>query len=546
MRNQFQNRAKSEYLLLAIAMNALSLRVPRPVVLVVCDGWGVRAESRGNAIALARTPNYDRLRRDFPFTTLSASGEDVGLPAGQMGNSEVGHLNLGAGRMVPQDILRIDLAIRDGSFFRNPALVALCAGVRTRGAALHLLGLLSDGGVHSHERHLFALLELARRERLERVFVHPFLDGRDTAPESAGTYLDRLDSEIAAHGVGAVATISGRYYAMDRDRRWERVETAYDALVHGEGRRAPSAREALRLASSHGETDEFVRPTVIEAGRRPVATIREGDGVVFFNYRADRARELTEALTARDFSGFGRGAAVFPAFVGMTEYKEEFGLPSAFPPETLRGILADAWQRADVTNLRLAETEKYAHVTYFFNGGVEHEYRGESRLLVPSAKVATYDLLPEMAAPEITDQAHAAVAEGDFDAIVMNYANADMVGHTGKLPETIAAIECLDGCLGRLATAVLAAGGALVMTGDHGNAEQMIDPSTAAPHTAHTTNPVPLIVASDPAPEALRDGGSLRDVAPTLLGLMGIPVPAEMTGRDLRVGAPHRATPPDG
>ena len=546
MRNQFQNRAKTEYLLLAIAMNAPSFRVPRPVVLVVCDGWGVRAERDGNAIALARTPNYDRLRRDFPFTTLSASGEDVGLPAGQMGNSEVGHLNLGAGRMVPQDILRIDLAIRDGSFFRNPALTALCAGVRARGGALHLLGLLSDGGVHSHERHLYALLELARRERLERVFVHPFLDGRDTPPESAGAYLDRLEAEITSIGAGAVATVCGRYYAMDRDKRWDRVESAYDAIVNGEGRRASSAREALRLASENGETDEFVRPTVIESGDAPVATIRDGDGVVFFNYRADRARELTETLTSRHFAGFDRGAAVFPSFMGMTEYKEEFGLPAAFPPETLTGILAEAWEKAGMTNLRLAETEKYAHVTYFFNGGVEREYRGESRLLVPSAKVATYDLHPEMAAPEITDQAHAAVAGGDFDAIVMNYANADMVGHTGKLPETITAIECLDGCLGRLWTAVLAAGGALVMTGDHGNAEQMIDPSTGAPHTAHTTNPVPLIVAADPAPAPLREGGSLRDVAPTILGLMGIPVPAEMTGRDLRIGTDRSGARPKG
>jgi 2,3-bisphosphoglycerate-independent phosphoglycerate mutase len=515
-------------------MNAPSRRVPRPVVLVICDGWGVRAEENGNAIALARTPNYDRLLRDFPSTTLSASGEDVGLPAGQMGNSEVGHLNLGAGRMVPQDILRIDLAIRDGSFYRNPALAALCAGVRGRGGALHLLGLLSDGGVHSHERHLFALLELARRENLERVFVHAFLDGRDTPPESASVHLDRLAGEIAREGVGAVATITGRYYAMDRDKRWDRVKAAYDAMVHGEGRRAASPADAMRQASENGETDEFVRPTVIEKDGRPAATIRDEDGVVFFNYRADRAREMTEALTSRSFDAFDRGGAVFPGFVGMTEYKEEFRLPAAFPPVTLAGILADAWESAGATNLRLAETEKYAHVTYFFNGGVEREYGGESRLMVPSAKVATYDLLPQMAAPEITDRALAAVAGGRFDAIVMNYANADMVGHTGKLPETIAAVECLDECLGRLTAAVLGAGGALLMTGDHGNAEQMIDPVTGAPHTAHTTNPVPLILAANPAPAALAGGGSLRDVAPTILGLTGIPIPAEMTGRDLR------------
>jgi 2,3-bisphosphoglycerate-independent phosphoglycerate mutase len=389
--------------------------------------------------------------------------------------------------------------------------------------------------VHSHERHLFALLELARREGLARVFVHAFLDGRDTPPESAGIYLDRLAAEIAARGVGAVATVTGRYYAMDRDKRWDRVKAAYDALAHGEGRRASSVAEAMREAPEHGETDEFVRPTVIESAGRPVATVHDEDGFVFFNYRADRARELTEALTSRSFAAFDRGRAPFPAFVGMTEYKEEFRLPAAFPPVMLAGILADAWESAGATNLRLAETEKYAHVTYFFNGGVEREYGGESRLMVPSAKVATYDLLPAMAAPEITERAVAAVSGGAFDAIVMNYANADMVGHTGKLPETIAAVECLDDCLGKLSAAVLAAGGALLMTGDHGNAEQMIDPATGAPHTAHTTNPVPLILAVDPAPGALAGGGSLRDVAPTMLGLMGIPVPAEMTGRDLRL-----------
>ena len=508
--------------------------VPRPVVLVVCDGWGVREERAGNAIALASTPAYDRLRRDFPYTILSASGEDVGLPAGQMGNSEVGHLNLGAGRMVPQDILRIDLAIRGGSFFGNPALAALCAGVRSRGGALHLLGLLSDGGVHSHERHLFALLELARRERLPRVFVHAFLDGRDTPPESAGTYLGRLEDAITRIGTGAVATVTGRYWAMDRDKRWDRVKLAYDALVHGEGRRARDPGDALRLARKAGETDEFVRPTVIERDGAPLATIGPADGVVFFNYRADRAREMTEALTSREFAEFDRGEAPRPQFVCMTEYKEEFRLPIAFPPETLAGILAEAWEKAGRTNLRLAETEKYAHVTYFFNGGVEREYGGESRILVPSAKVATYDLEPRMRAPEITDRALEAVASGAHDAIVMNYANADMVGHTGKLPETIAAIECLDECLGRLVSAVLERGGAFVMTGDHGNAEQMIDPVTGAPHTAHTTNPVPLIVAGAPA-GTLAPGGSLRDVAPTLLAIQGLPPPPPMTGRDLRV-----------
>jgi 2,3-bisphosphoglycerate-independent phosphoglycerate mutase len=437
--------------------------------------------------------------------------------------------------MVPQDILRIDLAIRDGRFFRNAALLALAEDLRARGGALHLLGLLSDGGVHSHERHLFALLELARRERIPKVFVHAFLDGRDTPPQSAPVYVARLEKEIARVGAGAIATISGRYYAMDRDKRWDRVRLAYDALVHGRGRAASGPEEALRKAGEAGETDEFVRPTVIERSGAPMAAIRAEDGVVFFNYRADRAREITEALTSRPFDGFDRGDAPFPAFVGMTEYREEFRLPAAFPPETLSGILADAWERAGRANLRLAETEKYAHVTYFFNGGVEREYGGESRILVPSAKVATYDLKPEMAAPEITEKAIAAVSSGAYDAIVMNYANADMVGHTGKLPETIAAIECLDGCLRRLADSLLARGGALLMTGDHGNAEQMIDPVTGEPHTAHTTNPVPLIVAAPGARFSLAPGGSLRDVAPTLLGIQGLEAPPEMTGRDLRI-----------
>ncbi len=503
---------------------------------MICDGWGVRKEREGNAIALARTPAYDRLVRDFPYTILSASGEDVGLPAGQMGNSEVGHLNLGAGRMVPQDILRIDLAIRDGSFFGNAALLALCEGIRNRGGALHLLGLLSDGGVHSHERHLFALLELARRERLPRVFVHAFLDGRDTPPESAGTYVARLEEEIRHAGTGAIATVCGRYYAMDRDKRWDRVRLAYEALVHGRGRSATGAAEALRIAAEAGETDEFVRPTVIGRGGAPSATIRGEDGVVFFNYRADRAREMTEALTSRSFDAFDRGDAPFPDFVGMTEYKEEFRLSAVFSPQTLSGILARAWEMAGRTNLRLAETEKYAHVTYFFNGGVEKEYGGESRCLVPSAKVATYDLKPEMAAPEITGKALEALTAGSYDAIVMNYANADMVGHTGKIPETIAAIECLDGCLARIADAVLRRGGAFLMTGDHGNAEQMIDPATGEAHTAHTTNPVPLIVAAAGTSRfSLAPGGSLRDVAPTLLGIQGLDAPPEMTGRDLRI-----------
>jgi 2,3-bisphosphoglycerate-independent phosphoglycerate mutase len=508
---------------------------PRPCVLVICDGWGIGAGGEGDAIARARTPNYDRMRANFPATRLFASGEAVGLPEGQMGNSEVGHLNLGAGRMVPQDILRIDLAIRDGSFFENPALGQACASAKRSGGSLHLLGLVSDGGVHSHERHLFTLLELARRNEVDRVFVHAFLDGRDTPPRSALRFLEALDRAFAETGRGAVATVSGRYYAMDRDRRWDRVKKAYDAMVHGRGRSARAPSAAVEAAYARGESDEFVEPTVIERGGNPIGRIEDGDSVVFFNVRADRARQMTQALTAREFDGFDRGQPRPSVhFVGMTEYKKEFALPAAFPPLELRNILAEVWGRAGRTNLRVAETEKYAHVTYFFNGGVEQEFPGESRILVPSPKVSTYDLAPEMSAGPITEEACAAVESGRYDAIVLNYANADMVGHTGKIGPTISAVEYLDGCIGRLLERILEQGGVLLMTGDHGNAEQMIDSETGEPQTAHTTNPVPLIVAGAAEARSLADGGSLRDVAPTLLGIMRIAVPREMTGRDLR------------
>ena len=510
----------------------------RPVVLVICDGWGVRDEVEGNAIALARAPNFRRMLSEYPSTTLLASGEDVGLPAGQMGNSEVGHLNLGAGRMVPQEILRIDLAIRDGSFFRNSALRRASDAASSRQTALHLMGLVSDGGVHSHENHLFALLDLAARQGPSEVFVHAFLDGRDTPPQSAPTYVKRLEDAISRIGAGRIATISGRYFAMDRDHRWDRTGKAYDAIVHGKGHTAASAPDALASAALRGETDEFVSPTVVVEGGEPVGRVRDGDAVIFFNFRADRARQLTEAMTQVGFSGFPRGARPDAAFVCMTEYKKEFSLPVAFPPQRLVNIVAQAWEAAGIRNLRVAETEKYAHVTYFFNGGVEKEYGGESRLLVPSPKVATYDLLPEMAAPEITEKTLEAVASGRFDAIVLNYANADMVGHTGRLGPTIEAIECLDRCLGRLLEAVLGRAGALLMTGDHGNAEQMIDPESGGPQTAHTMNPVPLIIATKDDRKPLAGGGALKDVAPTILGLMGIKIPAEMTGRDLRRSQP--------
>ena len=504
------------------------------VVLLICDGWGEAPESPGNAIALARTPTFDRWRRDFPWMTLEASGEAVGLPAGLMGNSEVGHLNLGAGRMVPQDLLRIDLALRDGSFFENPALVEAMEAGKRPGAALHLMGLLSDGGVHSHERHLFGLLEMAKRRGVPRVLVHAFTDGRDTPPRSALTYVASLEKRLE-QSAGEVATVSGRYWAMDRDSRWDRVARAYAALVSGEGDRAATAREAVESAYGRGENDEFITPTVVAPPGREPRGIRDGDAAIFFNFRADRARQLTRALTDPAFSEFPRAQAPALRFVCFTRYKKEFPLPVAFPPLVLREILAEAWAEHGVANFRLAETEKYAHVTYFFNGGVEKAYPGEERLLVPSWRGATYDLHPEMSAGEITEKAVAAIREKRFGALVVNFANADMVGHTGKLPETIRAIETLDGCFARVEAACRDAGATLVMTADHGNAEQMIDPETGQPHTAHTTNPVPLVIV-DGERAPLQTGGSLADVAPTVLAIQGLNVPKEMTGQDLRLG----------
>ncbi len=504
----------------------------RAVVLLICDGWGEAPPSPGNAITLARTPIFDRWRRQYPWTTLEASGEAVGLPAGLMGNSEVGHLNLGAGRMVPQDLLRIDRALSDGSFFRNPALLEAMEQARRPRVVLHLLGLLSDGGVHSHERHLFGLIDMASKQRVPRVVVHAFTDGRDTPPRSALRYIDRLEKALAGTG-GEIGTVTGRYYAMDRDARWDRVARAWAALVSGNGQKAASAREAVENAYARGENDEFIQPTVIVHADIPPRRISDGDAAVFFNFRADRARQLTRALTEPDFSEFLRGKRPSLKFVCFTRYKKEFTLPVAFPPLVLEGILADAWAAQGVRNLRLAETEKYAHVTYFFNGGVEKAFEGEARVLVPSWRGATYDLHPEMSAEEITREAVAAIDGKGFEALVVNFANADMVGHTGKLPETVKAIEILDGCFARLETVCARTGAALLMTADHGNAEQMLDPSTGQPHTAHTTNPVPaLLVNAGAGP--LRPSGTLADVAATILGLQELPIPREMTGRDLR------------
>ena len=510
-----------------------------PVVLVVLDGWGIRSERDHNAIALGRTPTYTELLERFPHASLVTSGEAVGLPAGQMGNSEVGHMNLGAGRVVYQDLSRIDKSIRDEEFFANPALVAAmsrCAGDRH---ALHLVGLVSRGGVHSHLRHLEALVELARRQRLARLFVHALTDGRDTAPTAAADDIAAVERTLADAGVGRIATVIGRYHAMDRDQRWDRTRRAYAAMTRGIGATAPDAATLVADAHAAGTTDEFIEPGVVtDADGRPVGSLRDGDSVVFFNFRADRARQLTRALAFDDdaFDGFERPLRPAVSVTTMTEYDATYGLPVAFDPPSLSGNVAEVLAAAGRTNLRLAETEKYAHVTYFFNSGEERAYAGEERILVPSPQVPTYDLQPEMSAAGITDTLVDDVEHGRHDVIVCNFANADMVGHTGNLDAATRAVSMLDGCLSRIAAAVTGAGGTVIVTADHGNAEKMWDAERKGPHTAHTSNPVPVLIIHKELSRArhvLRDG-SLRDVAPTLLSIAGIDVPREMTGCDLR------------
>jgi len=513
----------------------------KPVVLTVLDGWGYSPETKGNAVHLARTPNYDELLRKYPNTLVRTSGPAVGLPEGQMGNSEVGHLNMGAGRIVHMDITRLDLAIASGELFRNPLL--LQAMERGRQRQLHLLGLLSDGGVHSHIEHLLALLRMAQHNRLERVFVHCFLDGRDTPPTSGRDYLRQLEQKLREYQVGRIATVMGRYYAMDRDNRWERIQRAYRAMVHGEARYYHhDPVEAARLSYERGVTDEFIEPVVITESPseppRPRGLIRDQDAVIFFNFRADRARQTARALVEPGFDKFAdpqRPQNLF--FVAMTQYEKTWPwLNYVLGPEKVEHILAHVFAELNFRNLRVAETEKYAHVTYFFNGGVEKPFAGEERVLVPSPKVPTYDLKPEMSAAGITDTVVAAIARGEFDAIVMNYANPDMVGHSGKLEAAIQACETVDAGLGRIYQALRERGNAAwIITADHGNAETMIDPVTGGPHTYHTTNPVPFILVSNEHRVALRADGALRDIAPTLLGVLGVPKPPEMTGRDLRL-----------
>ena len=504
-----------------------------PVVLVVLDGWGFRRGTEGNAIELARTPVWHRLWGAAPRTLLEASGREVGLPKGQMGNSEVGHLNLGAGRVVPQDIVRVSDAIASGAFFEHPTLLRLCADVRRRGSTLHFFGLIGPGGVHALDEHLLGCIDLAERQKMPRVAIHALLDGRDTLPKSAAGYMKELVEK--ARGRAAVATLSGRYFAMDRDKRWDRTRLAFDAMMHSRGPTITDPVRGIEDAYARGETDEFVKPLVVtDAAGRPVAPIRAGDGIFCFNFRADRMRQMVRAWTQPQFDGFDRGGAPLMDVVTMTEYDATFEVPVVFGPMVLDEILADVVSRNGLGMLRTAETEKYAHVTYFFNGGIEKPYRGEDRLLVDSQKVATYDLKPEMSAAGITEILCRGIAERRPDFILANYANGDMVGHTGKIPAAITAVETVDGCLQRVVAAVAQAKASLLVTADHGNCEMMIDPETGGPHTAHTTNPVPLLLMDETFRGRLRPGGSLRDVGPTVLGLLGLPVPRVMTGRDLR------------
>lgn len=501
---------------------------PKPVVLLILDGWGHREDPRDNAIAQAEIPNWRRLWDSAPTTLIHTEGGFVGLPEGQMGNSEVGHMNIGAGRVVYQELTRIGAAIEDGSFFDNPELLAACDEAIANGRTLHVMGLLSPGGVHSHEAHLFAMLELAKRRGVPRVAVHAFLDGRDMPPRSARPSLEKLQQVAEALGNVRIASLSGRYYAMDRDRRWERVVQAWDAIVNAKGERAADPLAALEAAYARGENDEFVLPTVIE-GAQPMS---DGDAVVFMNFRADRARQLTMAFVQEEFDGFARRQLRLGRFSCLTEYDATLDAPVAFAPDNLRNTLGEVLADRGLRQLRIAETEKYAHVTFFLNGGREAPFEGEERILVPSPKVATYDLQPEMSCPEVTDRLVEAIGSGRFDVIVCNYANPDMVGHSGDLQAAIKAVEAVDAAVGRVVEATRARGGELLVTADHGNVEMMRDPDTGQPHTAHTVGPVGLIYVGD-RPAALREGGSLRDLAPTLLDMAGVPVPDEMTGRSL-------------
>ncbi|MBC7791553.1 MAG: 2,3-bisphosphoglycerate-independent phosphoglycerate mutase [Anaerolineae bacterium] len=510
----------------------------RPVVLVVLDGWGHREETSGNAIALASTPTWNALWTGPSRSLLEASGLPVGLPTGQMGNSEVGHLNLGAGRIVPQDLVRITQAIEDGSFFRNEAFLRVCRDVKASGGTLHLVGLVGDGGVHAVDLHLEALIDLAERENVPSVAIHALLDGRDTMPQSALEFMHRLLAY--ARGRAFVATLGGRYYGMDRDRRWPRTELWYQAMVHGAGEYAGDAMTAIRSAYGRGETDEFIKPFVMAPLGVPLAKVRAGDGMIFFNFRADRMRQIVRAFTEAGFAGFPAADRPDVSTATMTMYDETFSIPVAFAPFVLSRIVAEVISERGLTMLRTTETEKYPHVTYFFNGGFETPYPGEERKLVASQKVATYDLMPEMSASGITDILCNGIEAREHDFILCNYPNGDMVGHSGNLPATIKAVETVDRCLTRVLKSADKASATIIVTADHGNCELMIDPESGGPHTAHTTNPVPVVLIDPAGDRPLRAGGSLRDVGPTILAMLGVEKPSEMTGIDLREIGAHR------
>ncbi|MCX9081755.1 MAG: 2,3-bisphosphoglycerate-independent phosphoglycerate mutase [Candidatus Methanoperedens sp.] len=497
----------------------------RPVVLMILDGFGLRERTEGNAIASARTPNLDHLFSSYPHSTLEASGMSVGLPEGQMGNSEVGHLNIGAGRIVYQDLTRITKSIIDGDFFKNPVLLEAILNAKTKNSSLHLMGLLSDGGVHSHNSHLYAILELAKKQGIKKVFVHAFLDGRDVPPKSALTFIADAETRMKELG-GEFATISGRYFSMDRDKRWDRVEKAYDAMTSGTGEKARSARLAVEKAYERGENDEFVTPTVIGD---TIHVISNNDSVIFFNFRSDRAREITRAFIDKDFKEFRRKKYPNTHFVCLTQYDETFNVPVIVPSESMKNILADVLSFHHINQLRIAETEKYAHVTFFFNGGRETPGEGEERILVPSPGVATYDMQPEMSAFPVTDEAVKAISSRKFEIIILNFANPDMVGHTGVFDAAVRAVEAVDKCIGILFEKLRASGGLLILTADHGNAEQMLDEKGGI-HTAHTCDKVPFLICD---PKLRVKNGILADIAPTLLEIMGIEKPVEMTGKSL-------------
>ena len=514
----------------------MSSDAARPVALIVLDGWGYREEVEGNAIRLSRTPAWDAIWQAPARTLLAASELRVGLPAGQMGNSEVGHLNLGAGRVVMQDLVRISASIEDGSFFFNSALIDRCNDVKSTGGTLHLVGLIGSGGVHAIDTHLYALIDLAVREEVPRVAIHAFMDGRDTMPTSGLGYMEELLAYIAARNGRTqirVASVSGRYYAMDRDRRWQRTELAYRAVVDGDGPAASSPVAAITTSYDAGITDEFMLPVVIAENGNAVAPMHDGDAIICVNYRSDRMRQIVQSIMDPGFAGFARPRRLRVTMTTLTSYDRTFGLPVAFEPQSMANLVVDMLALSGRSMLKTAETEKYPHVTYFFNGGREEPCKGEDRVLVPSQKVATYDLMPEMSAPGITDGLCSALESRSHDFVLCNYANADMVGHSGSMDATIKAVETVDVCLSRVLRSAEKSGTRLLITADHGNAEMMIDPATGGPHTAHTTNPVPFVVVGDESIRALRSGGALCDVGPTILSMMGIGQPPEMTGTNL-------------